>query len=199
MKENFIPDIQNPLALFKTWYSKAEKSEPSDPNAMCLSTVNGKGQPSSRMVLLKDYSSKGFIFYTNYESRKGRQIFETGKAALNFHWKSMDKQVRIEGSVVTVPPKTADAYFASRPRGSQIGAWASKQSRPLSSRSEFEERIEKYTKEFEGHDVPRPPHWSGFCLVPSLYEFWQHMPSRLHDRVEFKRDGKRWKRIRLYP
>ena len=199
MDKKLIPDICNPLTLFGTWYAQAKKNELNDPNAMCLATVNARGYPSSRMVLLKDFDNKGFTFYTNYESRKGKQIMETGQAALCFHWKSLRKQIRIEGQVIAISPEEADKYFASRHRGSQIGAWASKQSSPLHKREDFEERIEKYKNEFEGSDVPRPPHWSGLRVVPNLFEFWKEMPNRLHDRVQFTRDGKRWKKTRLYP
>ncbi len=199
MDQKLIPDIYNPLTLFGTWYAQAKKNEINDPDAMCLATVNARGYPSSRMVLLKDFDSKGFTFYTNYKSRKGQQIMETGQAALCFHWKSLRKQIRIEGQVIAISPDEADKYFASRHRGSQIGAWASKQSSPLQKREDFEMRIEKYKKEFEGSDVPRPPHWSGFRVVPDLYEFWKEMPNRLHDRIQFTKDGKRWKKTRLYP
>ncbi len=199
MDKKLIPNICDPLSLFETWYTQAKKSEPSDPNAMCLATVNAKGLPSARMVLLKAYDARGFTFYTNYEGRKGQQIIETGQAALCFHWKSLHKQIRIEGQVIAVTPTEGDNYFATRDRGSQIGAWASKQSRPLEQRADFDARVKKYIKEFEGGDVPRPPHWSGFRVVPHLIEFWKQMPDRLHDRVQYTRDGKRWKKTRLYP
>lgn len=199
MHDRLIQDTKSPFSLFDTWFKQAEKTESDYPNTMCLSTVDARGYPSSRMVLMKDYSNKGITFYTNFESHKGRDILATGRAALCFHWKTQNRQVRFEGAVVTVDNKEADAYFATRPRGSQIGAWASRQSNELPDRKTFLNRIEKYEKEFEGKDVPRPPHWSGFRVIPETIEFWQEMPYRLHDRLVFKRSGKNWKHTRLYP
>lgn len=192
----------DPLALFAAWLAEAQASEVNDPNAMALSTVGTDGMPSSRMVLLKDHDEKGFVFYTNYESRKGRQLLATPKAALLFHWKSLRRQVRIEGNVAPVGDEEADAYFASRAKQSQIGAWASQQSRPLEGRFELEKRVAKYAAKYAVSQVPRPPYWSGFRLTPRLIEFWQDGAFRLHDRLVYTRDeagGGPWSTERLYP
>ena len=201
MNTQKIPDVSSPYTLFTQWFGMAKKAEPNNPNAMCLSTVNENGVPSSRMVLLKGYDSKGFVFYTNYESQKGQEILSTGKAALCFYWKTLQKQIRISGIVTSVSPEEADAYFSTRPRGSKIGAWASKQSSILKGgRTELEESIKKYEEKFgSGDDIPRPPHWSGFRVAPDSIEFWQEMPYRLHDRVFYEKSGKGWKTRRLYP
>ncbi|MEO3429098.1 pyridoxamine 5'-phosphate oxidase [Pelagibius sp. CAU 1746] len=191
----------DPLEVFAAWLAEAEESEPNDPNAMALSTVGGDGMPSCRMVLLKGYDESGFVFYTNYESRKGRQLLATPKAALLFHWKSLRRQVRIEGAVAQVSDAEADAYFASRHKQSQIGAWASQQSRPLEGRFELEKRVALYAAKYAVAQVPRPPHWSGFRLVPRLIEFWQDGAFRLHDRLVYTRQdaGDDWQTERLYP
>ena len=196
-----ISEKSDPLALFGDWYAEAAKTEPNDPNAVALATVGPDGMPSARMVLLKDYDPAGFVFYTNYESRKGQQLLAHGKAALLFHWKSLRRQVRLVGPVSQTTPAEADAYFASRARGSQIGAWASEQSRPLESRFALEKRVAEYTARHVIGTVPRPAHWSGFRLQPLLIEFWQDGAFRLHDRLEYRRatSGDAWTTRTLYP
>ena len=193
----------DPLDIFAVWLAEAEAAEPNDPTAMALATVGEDGMPSCRMVLLKGYDAKGFVFYTNYESRKGRQLLATPKAALLFHWKSLRRQVRIEGAVAPVGEEEADAYFASRPRQSQVGAWASTQSRPLEGRFELEKRVALFAAKYAIGKVPRPPHWSGFRLTPRLIEFWQDGAFRLHDRLVYTRQGEGaaegWTTERLYP
>ena len=196
-----IPENSDPLALFRDWYAEAAKSEPNDPDAVALATVGPDGTPSARMVLLKGYDPVGFVFYTNYESRKGQHLLAHTKAALLFHWKSLRRQVRLEGPVSQTTPAEADAYFASRARGSQIGAWASEQSRPLESRFALEKRVAEYTARHVIGTVPRPPHWSGFRLQPLLIEFWQDGAFRLHDRLEYRRGSlaEPWTTRTLYP
>ena len=191
----------DPLALFADWYAEAEKSEPNDPSAMALATMGPDGTPSCRMVLLKAYDASGFVFYTNYESRKGCQLLAHPKAALLFHWKSLRRQVRLEGSIAQTTPEEADAYFATRDRVSQIGAWVSEQSRPLESRFALEKRVAEFTARHVIGKVPRPPYWSGFRLQPLLIEFWQDGAFRLHDRLEYSRPaaGAPWSTRTLYP
>jgi pyridoxamine 5'-phosphate oxidase len=191
----------DPLALFADWYAEAEKSEPNDPSAMALASVGPDGTPSCRMVLLKAYDASGFVFYTNYESRKGRQLLAHPEAALLFHWKSLRRQVRLEGSIAQTTAEEADAYFATRDRGSQIGAWVSEQSRPLESRFALEKRVAEFTARHVIGKVPRPPYWSGFRLQPLLIEFWQDGAFRLHDRLEYSRPaaGAPWSIRTLYP
>jgi pyridoxamine 5'-phosphate oxidase len=191
----------DPLALFADWYAEAEKSEPNDPSAMALATVGPDGTPSCRMVLLTAFDASGFVFYTNYESRKGSQLLAHPKAALLFHWKSLRRQVRLEGPIAQTTPEEADAYFATRDRGSQIGAWASEQSRPLESRFALEKRVAEFTARHVIGKVPRPPYWSGFRLQPLLIEFWQDGAFRLHDRLEYSRPaaGAPWSTRTLYP
>ncbi len=189
----------DPDALFEAWFAEARASEPNDPDAMTLATAGADGQPHARMVLLKGHSAEGFVFYTNQESDKARQIAERPFAALLFHWKSLRRQVRIEGKLWTVSDAAADAYFASRARDSQLGAWASDQSRPLDARATFEARFEEVKARFAGQDVPRPPHWSGLSLAPDRFEFWEDRPNRLHHRRIFQRDGQGWLEGLLYP
>jgi pyridoxamine 5'-phosphate oxidase len=196
---NVSSNVREPFELFDEWFKAATEKEPSDPNAVALATVDGDGMPSLRMVLLKGVDGHGFVFYTNCESRKGRQLLASPKAALCFYWKSQRRQVRIEGPVEQVTPEEADAYFATRARTSQIGAWASQQSRPLTSRFELEKRIAQFTAKFGIGAVPRPPHWSGFRVLPERIEFWEERPFRLHDRLVYHRDGDGWRTERLYP
>ncbi len=196
-----IEHNDDPFALFGAWFTEAEASEPNDPNAMALATVAADGMPSVRMVLLKGFDKTGFVFFTNLESRKGEQLKANPKAALCFHWKTLQRSVRVEGLVTSVSPAEADAYFATRPRSSRIGAWASKQSRPLASRFDLERRIAEYTARFGLGEVPRPPFWSGFRLAPLRIEFWKNGAFRLHDRLVFTRAdlAEGWTIERLFP
>jgi pyridoxamine 5'-phosphate oxidase len=187
-----------PLAPFARWFKEAAASEP-DAEAMVLATATAGGRPSARAVLLKGFDERGFVFYTNLESRKGDELAGNPQAALCFYWKSLRRQVRIEGQAGPVSAAEADAYFASRARDSRIGAWASQQSRPLESRHVLEERFEEIARRFAAGEVPRPSFWSGFRVVPQRIEFWQERPSRLHDRWLFVREGGEWRRKRLYP
>jgi len=189
----------DPLALFNDWFAQARASEPNDSNAMALATVNTAGQPAVRMVLLKGHDASGFVFYTNKQSRKADDLRANMKAALLFHWKSLRRQIRIEGAVSTVDDATADAYFASRSRDSRIGAWASDQSRPLADRSIFEARYTALVAQFEGAEVPRPPHWSGYRVAPESIEFWEDGTHRLHHRRLFTRAAAGWNEGILYP
>ena len=192
--------MADPFALFDEWLAEAEASEPNDPNAMALATADAAGSPTVRMVLLKGHGPEGFVFYTNEGSEKGRQLKENSSAALLFHWKSLRRQVRIEGEVERVPHEQADAYFATRSRDSQLGAWASDQSRPLESRELFEARYEEMKQRFEGQEIPRPPYWGGFRLVPHIFEFWQDRPHRLHERRVFLAQPEgAWDEGLLYP
>ena len=196
--------MTDPFALFDEWLAEARLSEPNDPEAMAVATVGEDGQPSLRMVLLKGHGPEGFVFYTNQRSRKGAELAATPRAALLFHWKSLRRQVRIEGTVTAVAETEADAYFASRSRDSQLGAWASDQSQPLESRALFEARYQEMRARFEGQDVPRPPHWSGYRVTPERIEFWIDRAHRLHERRLFLRDGPSgdgdgWRESLLYP
>lgn len=194
-------EVDEPFELFAQWMKDAEAREPNDPNAMALATVDSSGLPNVRMVLLKDFTSAGFVFYTNFESAKGQELLASGKAALCFHWKSLKRQVRIRGTIAQVSDAEADAYFASRPRGSRIGAWASQQSRPLEGRFALEKAVARYAAHYVIGEVPRPAYWSGFRLAPVEMEFWHDRPFRLHDRLVFRRalDGGPWHKARLYP
>jgi pyridoxamine 5'-phosphate oxidase len=190
-----------PFDLFARWLKDAEESEINDANAMALATVDDSGMPDVRMVLLKGLDETGFVFYTNLQSQKGRELKSHPKAALAFHWKSLRRQVRVRGPVEQISDEEADAYYATRPRLSRIGAWASQQSRPLEGRFELEAAVAKYTAKFGVGDIPRPPHWTGFRIIPQSIEFWQDRPYRLHDRVVFTREdvGLSWQKQRLYP
>ncbi|MCE7028148.1 pyridoxamine 5'-phosphate oxidase [Jiella avicenniae] len=191
----------DPFAFFAGWLEEAGESEINDPNAMALATVDENGMPDVRIVLLKGFDERGFAFYTNFESAKGRQILKAGKAALCFHWKSRRRQVRLRGTVEVVGEAEADAYYASRPRGSRVGAWASQQSRPLESRARLVAEVERYQERFGEGEIARPPHWSGFRLMPLSIEFWQDGAFRLHDRIVFTRTALEaaWTIARLYP
>jgi pyridoxamine 5'-phosphate oxidase len=194
-------ESSDPLALFEAWFAEARAAEPNDPDAMALATVDAAGLPDVRVVLLKSADDRGFVFYTNEQSAKGTELAANAKAALVLHWKSIRRQVRVRGPVERVSDAEADAYFATRSRPSQIGAWASDQSRPLDSRATFEARVAEAEQRFAGKEVPRPPHWGGYRVVPVQIEFWMDQPYRLHDRVKFTRDGAggAWRKTRLYP
>jgi pyridoxamine 5'-phosphate oxidase len=200
-------ELIDPFDLFGRWFEAAKEKEINDPNAMTIATVDDDGMPSARMVLLKDYDQKGFVFYTNYASRKGQALHDNPAAALLFYWKTLRRQVRVEGDAVPVDPAEADAYFASRARGSRIGAWASLQSQPLDSRETLKQRVAALEAQYAGQeDIPRPPHWSGFRVVPRRIEFWEDMPFRLHNRIVFHADASitdgpvsGWRTERLYP
>ncbi|PCJ84820.1 MAG: pyridoxamine 5'-phosphate oxidase [Hyphomicrobiales bacterium] len=191
-----------PYQLFAQWMSDAKADEQNDPNAMALATVDDDGLPNVRIVLLKDYDQQGFVFYTNFDSAKGNELTHNSKAALNFHWKSLRRQVRIRGLVSKVSDAEADEYYQSRPQGSRIGAWASQQSQPLESRATLEQAVATLEQRYEGKDIPRPEHWSGFRIAPLSIEFWHDRPFRLHDRIVFSRNSTtdiEWGKTRLYP
>lgn len=195
----------DPFALFEGWFADATEAEINDPNAMSLATVDNLGRPNNRVVLLKGLDGpeqgedRGFVFYTNLESAKGTELQGQPFAALNFHWKGLLRQIRVRGRVLVVTPSEADTYFASRPRGSQIGAWASQQSRPMTGKAELLKRVGTYTAKFGVGKVQRPPHWGGFCLTPGYWEFWKDGQFRLHDRLVYRRDGDGWQTGVLYP
>jgi len=192
-------EAAEPWALFAAWMEEAKRSEPRDANAMALATVDADGLPNVRMVLLKGFDADGLVFFTNLESAKGRELLATGKAATVLYWKSLNRQIRTRGPVTAVSEAEADAYFDSRPRDSRIGAWASQQSRPLESRFALEKAVALHTAKHAIGHIPRPPYWSGFRIAPVALEFWQDRPFRLHDRVQFLRDGDGWRKTRLYP
>jgi pyridoxamine 5'-phosphate oxidase len=197
----FIEPPHDPIAAFDGWLQEAAASEPHDPNAMSLATVGADGMPNARMVLLKGHDARGFVFYTNLESQKGGELADNAQAALCFHWKSLHRQVRVQGPISAVSDAEADAYFNSRGRQSRIGAWASQQSRPLANRAELEAAFAKIDAQYPDEDIPRPPHWSGRRITPLRIEFWQDGDHRLHDRLVFKRASAdaAWETERLYP
>jgi pyridoxamine 5'-phosphate oxidase len=190
---------EDPIATFEAWLAEATTSEPNDANAVCLATATPEGLPSARMVLLKGVDARGFVFYTNLESRKGTELSANPHAALCFHWKSLHRSVRVEGAVEPVSAEEADSYFASRARTSRLGAWASKQSRPLESRFALEKAVAEYGMKYAIGEIPRPPHWSGFRIMPRRIELWRDMPFRLHERKVFHRDGEGWRLEMRYP
>ena len=194
----------DPFAKFHEWMAAAEQSEPNDPNAMTVATATADGTPSARIVLLKGIDAaeterRGFVFFTNRESRKGGELAANPRAALLFHWKTLGRQVRIEGGIEQASDAEADAYYATRVRVSRLGAWASDQSRPLASRAELERRLAEYEARYPGEEIPRPPYWGGYRLIPARFEFWQNMPFRLHDRITYTRSDEGWTVGRLYP
>ena len=194
------PISDDPFDWFDQWYAEALEKVTPEPNAMVVATASDQGRLSSRVVLLKEWNRQGFVFYTNYQSKKGRDIEATGEAALNFYWRSMYRQIRIEGTAERVAAEVSDAYFATRPRGSKIGAWASAQSEPLDERETLLERAKHYEEKFAGKEIPRPEHWGGYRVVPRRFEFWQAQEDRLHDRWEFlPGDDEGWSRRRLNP
>ena len=196
-----LSPVEDPILHFETWYDEARAQEPNDPNAMALATVGRNGLPNVRMVLLKGVDQAGFVFYSNRESAKGEELAANARAALCFHWKSLRRQVRVRGTVTTVSEAEADAYFATRPKDSQIGAWASKQSRPLETRFAFEKEIARYAAKYALASVPRPPYWTGYRVHPLVIEFWRDRPFRLHDRLVYQRDSLEvpWRTSRLFP
>ena len=189
----------DPFVLFALWFAEANESEPADANAMSLATVSADGRPATRIVLMKGVDARGIIFYTNLESRKAVEMAANRFVHLDFHWKTLKRQVRIDGAVTPVGDAEADTYFAGRPRESQLGAWASDQSRPMPGREAFETRFATHKARFEGQPVPRPPHWGGYLVTPDQFEFWQDRPNRLHDRQVYSRDGNGWTTGLLYP
>ena len=196
--KDLIDFKKNPFELFNNWYDLASETEINDPNAMTLSTILNN-QPSSRVVLLKSHDEEGFVFYTNSNSKKGKSINDNNNIALNFHWKTQNRQVRIEGQAKIVSSEVADSYFNSRPRGSQIGAWSSNQSEELISRSELIDKIKKSETKYADQNIPRPLHWNGYLVKPKLIEFWQEMPFRIHDRVLYTLLNNKWEIKKLYP
>ena len=198
-ESNLINSNTNPLLLFEEWFEDAKKNEINDPNAMNLATISSDGKPSSRIVLLKSFNEEGFVFYTNSNSKKGKALANNINVALNFHWKSLQKQIRIEGTVSQVGKTEADEYYNSRPLGSRIGAWASRQSEELDNRSTLLNKVKEYENKFQNTNISRPTHWNGYKVKPNLIEFWQDMPFRLHDRVEFRKHEDEWVSRKLYP
>lgn len=197
LEEAQAPD--EPLALFRHWFEEALRAELTEPNAMVLATVDASGRPSARVMLLKDFDEAGFVFYTNYESRKGKELAQNPWAALVFWWAELMRQVRIEGRVEKVPAEESDAYFQTRPRESQLGAWASPQSQVVPDRATLEQRVAEWARQFNGRKIPRPPHWGGYRVVPEVIEFWQGRSGRLHDRLRYRRTTQGWVRERLAP
>ena len=198
-RELRMDEAKDPLDLFHRWFDEARERGIELPESVALATASAEGLPSVRMVLLKNADQRGFTFFTNYESRKAAELAANPHAALCFHWKELDRQVRVTGSVERVTDAESRDYFVTRPEGSRIGAWASEQSRPLASRAELEERVAEVRQRFEGGEIPLPPFWGGYLITPDRIEFWQGRTDRLHDRIAFDRDGQQWKAIRLYP
>ena len=196
---DLIDSNEDPIILFGKWFEEAKQKEVKDPNAMNLATTSNNLKPSSRIVLLKSFDEKGFVFYTNSKSKKGNSIVSNPHVALNFYWKNLFRQIRIEGMAIQVSKNEADSYFNSRPKESKIGAWASQQSSNLKNRKELENKFAEYSQKYKNKIIPRPTYWTGFRVKPSLIEFWQDMPFRLHDRVAYKKSGKNWLTKRLYP
>jgi pyridoxamine 5'-phosphate oxidase len=196
VEDDIDPD---PIHQFHKWFEKVIEADLHEPNAMILSTASSEGNPSARVVLLKGYDERGFVFYTNYEGRKAREIEANPLCALLFYWGELERQVRVEGRASRIPEEESDAYFMSRPRGSRLAAWASEQSRPVESRSILEERVRTLEAEYEGREVPRPPFWGGYRVEPEVIEFWQGRENRLHDRLVYRRSGEAWKMERLQP
>jgi pyridoxamine-phosphate oxidase len=196
--KDLIEHIKDPFVLFKKWYDLACKTEINDPNAMTLSTISNN-QPSSRVVLLKSYNENGLVFYTNSNSKKGKSIKENNNVALNFYWKTQNRQIRIEGNANMVSKEVSDSYFKTRPRSSQIGAWSSNQSEDLSLRDDLISKIKDFEIKYKNKDIPRPSHWNGYLVKPNLIEFWQEMPFRVHDRVLYFKSDQSWKIKKLYP
>ena len=196
--KDLIDFTLNPFELFANWYDLAIETEINDPNAMTLSTISNN-RPSSRVVLLKSHDEKGFVFYTNSNSKKGKSISENNNIALNFHWKTQNRQIRIEGQAKIVNSEISDSYLNSRQRGSQIGAWSSNKSAELNARSELIDNIKKFEKKYEDQEIPRPSHWNGYLVKPQLIEFWQEMPFRIHDRVVYTLFNNKWEIKKLYP
>ena len=193
-------DEQNPIVLFKKWFAVAEKSEINDPNALSLATSSSDGMPSVRMVLLKGLSEKGFVFYTNFNSKKGSDLKKNPKASMCFHWKSLRRQIRISGKTVVIDNKEADQYYNSRAYGSRIGAWASSQSQTMNNRNEFINKIKEFEKKYpDQKNVPRPPHWSGWRVEPDTIEFWLEIKNRIHERLNYRKENGKWLREILYP
>jgi pyridoxamine 5'-phosphate oxidase len=191
--------LRDPIAQFQVWFDEAVAAGLREPNAMTLATVSADFRPAARVVLLKGFDAAGFVFYTNYESRKGRELDGSGSAALVFYWADLERQVRIEGDVARVAAEESDAYYASRPAGARLGAWASPQSQVIASREALDERVADVAERFAEGDVPRPPHWGGYRVRPTLFEFWQGRPSRLHDRIQYRWANVRWSIERLAP
>mgnify|MGYP001201805983 CR=1 FL=1 len=198
-EKNLINSNEDPIVLFGKWFEVAKQKEVNNSNAMNLSTVSKNSKPSSRIVLLKSFDEKGFVFYTNTKSPKGNSIASNPYVALNFYWKNLLRQIKIEGIATQISIEESDTYFNSRPKASKISAWASHQSSELKSREELEKKVEEYTHKFKNKTIPRPPYWGGYKVEPLLMEFWQEMPFRLHDRVEFKKNKEGWSNRKLYP
>lgn len=194
--DKLLPD---PIEQFELWFKEAESAGVQEPNTMTLATVNQSGQPTIRVVLMKEITDQGLVFYSNFRSRKGRELKKNPRAALNFYWQSMERQVRFDGAVTMIPHSKSDNYFQTRPRGSQLGAWVSAQSEAIPSRDYLEDQLKSFESKFEGKDIPRPPHWGGYLLTPERVEFWQGRENRLHDRIQYTCVNSLWEKCRLAP